>query len=619
MTSSRRVVTALGVLLGLAVFVPAASADISPTLKLDQSAGTQAGSSVALGTDITFAPSNPTTDSVKDLTEVLPPGLLADASINGGVCIKTAPPSSGLPPAACQIGTGQATIVANGALTETATLALYLVAPPQPSDLAGIVIYQHIGTGPTSMFGSPGHVVVRPSSDPAGVGIDISFTDIPQSVSFGGGAIPISLKELQTTITSIRMPTSCPSTPANYTVNADSYSDSTTKTTSDPLNVTGCSSLTITPTFTVTAVRDTGDPGVQVTTDLQQPGTSDQATSSQVVLSLPPNVIGPNVAAVVGGGILCSDPTFASCKTIGTASSTSPLYPIALTGNAYLTGSLAAPQIALVFPPPFPITLTGAADITKGTTTFTGVPDLPLTDLQVDLTGGPNSVFTPSCNPASGTASAALTTQDGDLTMTASSPFTVSNCPPPTGPTGSGGSPTTIPTVTPPKPPPPVHAGRPRLRSLSLHRVSRRRLVLGLTVLAGTHAPGLKSVTIALPARLRFAVKHGHRLRLRGRISVRGAGIASVSRAHHRLYIKLRRPARRVTVSIRSLTVPGLGAAAKHRHRVRLRVQVSVRAANGRLTRFRAKRLSVRVADLARRGPVKVKHDGRRQEVGSGA
>lgn len=330
MTSSRRVVAALSVLLGLAVFVPAASAAITPTLKLDQSAGTQAGSSVAVGTDIKFAPSNPSTDSVKDLTEVLPAGLLSDASIDGGACIKTAPPSSGLPAAACKIGTGQAAILANGVLSETATLALYLVAPPQASDLAGIAIYQHIGNGPTSMFGSAGNVVVRPSSDPAGVGIDISFTDIPESVSFGGTPIPISLQELQTTITSIRMPTSCPSTPANYTVNADSYSDSTTKTTSAPLTVTGCSSLTITPTFTVTAVRDIGDPGVQVTTDLLQPGTPDQATSGQVVLTLPPNVLGPNVAAVVGGGILCADPTFASCKTIGTASSTSMLYPTPL-------------------------------------------------------------------------------------------------------------------------------------------------------------------------------------------------------------------------------------------------------------------------------------------------
>src|SRR2546421_11392554 len=91
----RRLSAALGVILGLAVFASTASAAITPKLTLDQSAGTQAGASVDLTTDITFAPSNPSTDSVKDLTEILPPGLLSDASIDGGVCIKTPPPATG--------------------------------------------------------------------------------------------------------------------------------------------------------------------------------------------------------------------------------------------------------------------------------------------------------------------------------------------------------------------------------------------------------------------------------------------------------------------------------------------------------------------------------------------
>ncbi len=491
---------------------------------------------------------------------------------------------------------GSATIVANGALTETATLALYLVAPPQSSDLAGIAIYQHIGDGPSSILGSPGDVVVRPSSDPDGVGINISFTNIPNAVSFGGTPIPISVQELQTTISAMRMPTSCPSTPANYTINADSYSDSTTKTTSAPLSVTGCSSLTITPTFNVTAVRDTGDAGVQVTTDLQQPNTSDQATSSQVVLALPPNVLGPNVPAVVSGGILCADPTFASCKTIGTASSTSPLYPTALTGNAYLTGSLTAPQIALVFPPPFPITLSGAVNIASGTTTFTGVPDLPLTDLQVVLAGGPNSVFTPSCNPASGTASASLTSQNGDLNVTAPAPFTVSNCPPPTGPAGpTGGSPPTTPPVTTSKPPVnKSHPGRPKLRSLSLRRLAHHRFGLRLSAVAGTNAKALRSVTVALPARLRFVVKRGHRLHLRKLVAAGGAGIASVKLAHRRLVIRLRHPVRRLTVSIRGLSVPAAGHTTRRLHRRRVRVVVSVTDTAGKSTRFPAATFRVR-------------------------
>ena len=381
---------------------------------------------MSLQTDITFAPSSPATDSVRNLTEILPPGLLANAAIDRGVCLKTPPPPSGLPPAACKIGSGNASIVVNGSLTTTQPLSLYLVAPPRPSALAGIANYLN---NTASQLGGTGAVTVRPSGDPNGVGVNIAFRNIPNTISFGGPALHLSVKELETRIRTLRMPTSCPSTAANYTVTAASYSDATAKTTSAPLNVTGCSALKITPSFSVSAVRDSGDLGVRVTTDLEQPRTSDQATSSKVALTLPPTVLTPNLVAVVAGGILCTDPTFASCKTIGSASSTSPLYPTALKGKAYLTGSLVSPAIALVFPPPFPIQLSGAVNIVAGTTTFTGVPDLPLTDLQVVLAGGSKAAFTASCLLRSGTASAALTSQNGDFTTTASAPFTVSNCP----------------------------------------------------------------------------------------------------------------------------------------------------------------------------------------------
>lgn len=419
-----RLWAACGIVLALAVFAPAASAAIAPSLTLDQSAGTQAGSLVALTTDVAFSPTSG--DTVKDLTEILPPGLLSDASIDGGQCINAAAPSSGLPPAACKIGTGQASVVVNGVLNTTQPLSLYLVKPPSGADLAGVAIYTD---NTSTQLGETGEVALRPSGDRAGVGIDIIFKGIPNSISFGGPPVTLSVTDLKTTISAIRMPDSCPSTAAKFTVTADSYADSTVKTTRAPLQVTGCSSLKLTPTFSVTAVRDFLDPGVKVTTDLQQPGTTDQATSRKVVLTLPPLVLAPNVLAVVTAGILCTDPTFASCTPIGSVSSTSPGYPVALQGKAYLTGSLLAPSITLRFPPPFPITLTGSENLVTGSATFTRVPDIPLTDLSVVLNGGPNSVFIATCIPPSGTASTTLTSQNGDQTAKAKAPFTVKNCP----------------------------------------------------------------------------------------------------------------------------------------------------------------------------------------------
>lgn len=420
---SFRCLCAWGAALALAVLAPAASAAITPSLKLDQSGGTQAGSVVPLTTDITFAPT--AKDTVKDLTEILPPGLLSNASIDGGLCIKTPPPSTGLPLAKCKIGTGQADVLVNGSFNTTQPLSLFLVKPPASSDLAGVAIYTDFTE---TQLGKTGDVSVRPSGNPAGVGLDIGFKSIPNTVSFGGPPLSLSVKELKTTISAIRMPTSCPSTPAPFTVTADSYKAAAVKTTSAPLSVTGCSKLKLTPTFAVTAARDTGDLGVQVTTDLKQPGTTDQATNSKVVLTLPPLVLTPNLLAVTTGGILCTDPTFASCKTIGSVRSASPGYPAPLRGKAYLTGSLLAPAITLRFPPPFPITLAGSVNLLTGSTTFTNVPDIPLTDLRVVLAGGPNAVFTASCIPSSGTASSTLTSQNGDKTVTANAPFTVRNC-----------------------------------------------------------------------------------------------------------------------------------------------------------------------------------------------
>ena len=99
------VVVALGCLMVLA---PVAGASISPTLTLDQSAGTTAGSTVNLGLTLKFAPSG--SDSPDSMSLVLPPGLLANASIDGGSCLTTKDLTDG----ACQVGNGTVTSDAYG-------------------------------------------------------------------------------------------------------------------------------------------------------------------------------------------------------------------------------------------------------------------------------------------------------------------------------------------------------------------------------------------------------------------------------------------------------------------------------------------------------------------------
>ena len=108
----------------------------------------------------------------------------------------------------------------------------------------------------------------------------------------------------------------------------------------------------------------------------------------------------------VVAGALCANPASGTCTPVGAAAAVTPLYPAPLSANAYLTGSLTAPSLTLVFGPPFAQTLVGQVSLATNATTFTGLPDFPLTDLKVKLDGGTKSVFDATCKPPSGSATA---------------------------------------------------------------------------------------------------------------------------------------------------------------------------------------------------------------------
>ena len=107
---------------------------------------------------------------------------------------------------------------------------------------------------------------------------------------------------------------------------------------------------------------------------------------------------------------------------------------------AYLTGAGLNLSLTLAFPSPFPLTLTGPIDLTKNSTTFAGLPDLPLTSLRVSLVGGTSGLFKTTCAPPSGTASAILTDENGDRTVDDASAFTVAGCAGGGGANGTGAS-----------------------------------------------------------------------------------------------------------------------------------------------------------------------------------
>jgi hypothetical protein len=562
----RRVLIGLAVGLTAAVLTPVAAASVTPALTLDQSGGTQAASTVPLGMNLSFSPSG--SDSPKDLTIGLPPGLLADASVNRGACLKSTTPS-----AACKVGSGTVNATGLGVLPVTGQIAFDLVAPPKPGDLAGLALMVTL-LGQTSQLGSPGEIAVRPATDPAGFGLNISFANIPNTYAEGPLTVSIQVQSMSTTLSGVRMPASCPATPANVTVTTDSYSDPTPHTASAPLQVTGCAALPFTPAFHVTATKDAGDSGTQVISDITQPASPAQATPQSVSLALPGAVLSPNANAVLSGGLLCANPASGTCKTIGTATATSPLYPVPLTGTDYLTGTLSALKIVIVFPPPFALTLAGAVDVPHNTTTFTGLPDIPLSDLKVTLAGGKNAAFAAFCSPASGTASSTLIAQSG-ARATVSAPFTVAGCSGSQGTTG-GSSPGTKASPT----------GRAGIVSGAVSGLASGHPSLSFKLTAGKNAK-LKSFTVKLPRGLSF-VRH----RVRGRlkllgVALKGAKVKSLSLKHGALLVTLRAPVNTLSAKIGSRALKesaALRSAAKHHRLKRLQLTVLLTNTAGKRT-----------------------------------
>jgi hypothetical protein len=541
----RRAVCVAVVVAGLAALAPAAGASTSPTLSLDQSAGKAAGSTTNLGLDLKFA--NTGADSPRNLTINLPPGLLANAAMNGGACLKARNVSG----TACRVGTGTVTatpdVVLNVPLPVSVPVSFYLVPPPAPGDLAGLDV-----EGLGEQIGSTGAIKIRPSGDPGGVGVTLALAlpDYLPASLFGRtvNTLQISLTEINSTFDGLRYPATCPSAPAPLSATVDSYGDPAVHTVSAPLTVTGCSALPYSPAFKVSATRDRADRQVKLVTTITQ--TASESPSRSVSLAFPAATLAPNLGSIKA---LCLNLASGTCHAVGSATAISPLYPKALTGSAYLTGSSSGLALTLVFPSPFPLTLTGSVDLVKNAATFTGLPDIPLTDLGVSLDGGPEGLFLSTCQTPAGTATATLSDQNGDKTVRAPGRFVVSGCQPggSGGVNGGGGSPatgggrsgSTAAGVT---------AGGATFSRGGFTGLRTGRPVLSFRLAVAKRAAPLDALTVELPRGLRFIGHHaGGKIRIAG-VTVGGARIASLSISHGHLVIDLRRAVRRLTVRITS-------------------------------------------------------------------
>jgi hypothetical protein len=541
-------------------FASGASAAVTPTVTPSSTAPLKAGATGNLGLDLTFAPTG--SDSPKDLTLNLPPGLLSNVAIDDGGCLKTAD----IETATCQIGSGTVDAYVEGIPVPT-NVGFYLVPPPTAGDLAGLAVASN-----GEQIGSTAAITVRPSGNPDGVGATINFV-LPDTLD----GLPLQIKEIDSTFDGLRFPTSCPSTPAQLTVAVNSYDDSTVKDAATPVRVSGCSSLAYQPKYALSVVRDAGDENVKVTTQITQSAT--ESPNSSVSLAFPSSVFGASIHGLTN---LCTaGPSSGTCKPVGSVSASSPLYPKALTGEAYLTGTptnnLKNLTLTLVFPQPFPLTLVGAVHLQTLTTTFSGLPDIPLTNLTVTLNSGRVGLFSTLCTHTSGVSTATLTDQNGDRTVADKTPFTLTGCPAGSGGGKSGAS---------------SKPGGPKIRGASFGGLTTHKPTLRFSATAGTHGVAIRSLAVKLPKGLKAIDKRRHGKRTVGHVVVKGAKLGSATVSHGAVLIALHNAARRATIKLKRgalAETPALAAKARHKHLTSLPLTVVVRNAKGRRTTLHVK------------------------------
>jgi hypothetical protein len=547
------------VVLGALASASAASAAITPTVSSPSSAAVTAGATGNLGLTLKFAPTGTATamDTPKDLTLNLPPGLLANAAIDKGGCLQTAD----IETSTCQVGSGTVDAVLDGLIPVPTNVGFFLVPPPSPNDLAGLAV-----AAAGEQIGTTAPIVIRPSGDPNGVGVSIDLV-LPNTLE----GQQLSITEIDSTFNGLRFPTSCPSTPAEVTVSANSYADPTVKSAETPLPVTGCSSLAYAPKYSLSVARDANDRVVKVSTTVTQGAT--ESPSSSIGLAFPSNVIAPSLGGLSN---LCSTASTSGCTPVGSVTASSPLYPTPLTGKAYLTGqstNISGLTLTLVFPPPFPLTLVGKVDLVNVAATFSGLPDIPLTNLGVTLNGGPNGLFASLCAPSSGTSTATLTDQNGDKTATDPAAFTVSGCPA----TKSGGGGNSKPGGGSNK------VGKPKVAGATLTGLSTGKPKLSFTAAAGKHAPKLRSVTISIPKGLTAVSKRVHGKR-KVAVGLKGAKLKSAKLSGRKLVITASKPARKLSVTLALKESASFRAKAKAKKLKGLKLGVVVRNAKGKKT-----------------------------------
>src|SRR4051794_11547474 len=373
-------------LLALAISAIAAApaqADITVSNVQAKPADTKAGGH----SDFTLSFDLGGSESIKDLDVNLPAGLLGNPN-NAARCTQAQFDGDACP-AESQVGTQTVNVTVFGALPSDASGVVYNLVPPadkpEPAQL-GIKLSPAVGG--TQHLRSD--VVIRPSDS----GLTSTIRGIPNNIS----GLPIHINSISLTLSAqsgakkpfMTNPTSCD--PAGTTLHAvgDGGGAADGQGSFTP---TSCDALPFAPKLSA-KVGEAGQTKARsmppLTTVIEQDPGEANTKSAKVTLLTP---LAPNVGALAN---VCSVADFDADRcpdksVVGTATAVTPLLATPLKGPVRIVenpGNL--PKLVLYLNGLINIRLVGNIQLgTEGTeTTFSGIPDVPLTRFQLDFTSG---------------------------------------------------------------------------------------------------------------------------------------------------------------------------------------------------------------------------------------
>ena len=453
---------------------------------------TAAGAHADVTIATSFTPYAADTQRPRNVTFHLPPGLAGDpfatprcteADYRADTC-----------PAATKVGSvaASATAVILGApQAQDVTGDLYNLAPAgsEPARLGAVLRPQLLGMALEKLF-IPTVINARAADG----GLDSVVTDLPTQLQTPLGTAEVYTERMAFTLQGrpaggtglfMRNPTSCK--PATSTVEATPYGEpATTVSKTSSFTPTDCGALGFEPHIDgavgargLTARRAKPPLRTVITQGPEQAG---QAAATVVL----PGVVGADLTQL-SRACPAAQVALRSCPDtarVGTVEAATPLLAHPLTGNVYLSSKAVGqlPGLTIQLADPIPLRLEGSVELTPSglKTTFTGLPDVPLSRFALNLDGGAAGAFQISDDlcalSAPPTVTASFVAQSGKQAAE-TKPMKVEGCTP---------APKASARIT------RLRTGRPTVR---------------LTVTAAADAPDLRQVRVLLPDALRTKPK----------------------------------------------------------------------------------------------------------------